>query len=86
MDAMILLESNAFVGVKNPQQFNSTTDQTTSYITAPTSGANANLYSGTSGTESTAGGGTPFTMPTYSYTLDPTSGLQAAVQAGAGPQ
>jgi pectate lyase len=86
MDAMILAEANAFVGVKNPTQFNSSADQMTSYITAPTTGANANLLMNTSGSAPTGGGGTPFTMPTYSYTLDATSGLQAAVQAGAGPQ
>ena len=80
MDAQILVESNAFVGVKNPQQFNSTADQGTSYITATN-----NLYSGTSGTESTGGGGTPFTSPPYTYTADAASGVQSAVQAGAGP-
>jgi pectate lyase len=81
MDAMILLENNAFVGVKNPQQFNSTADQMTSYITADTN----NLYSGTSGTKATGGGGTPFTTPPYTVTQDAASGVQAAVQAGAGP-
>ena len=80
MDAQILVENSAFIGVKNPQQFNSTADQTTSYITA-----NGNLYSGTSGTESTGGGGTPFTNPPYAYTMDAASGVQSAVQSGAGP-
>ena len=79
--SQILVENNAFVGVKNPQQFNSTTDQGTAYITAE-----GNLYSGTSGTQATGGGGTPFTTPPYSYTPDATSGLQAAIQAGAGPK
>ena len=86
MDAMLLLESNAFVGVKNPTQFNSTADQMTSYITAPTTGTNANLLTNTSGSAPTGGGGTPFTMPGYTYTLDAASGVQAAVMAGAGPQ
>jgi pectate lyase len=86
MDAMILLESNAFVGVRNPTQFNSSADQMTSYITAPTTGSNANLLTNTSGSAPTGGGGTPFTMPTYTYTLDAASGVQAAVMAGAGPQ
>ena len=81
MDAMELVENNAFVGVANPQQFNSTADQGTSYITA-----NGNLYSGTSGTQATGGGGTPFTKPTYTYTLDAASSVQSEVQSGAGPK
>ena len=80
MDAQLLVENNAFVGVASPQQFNSTADQGTSYITA-----NNNLYSGTSGSESTGGGGTPFTTPPYSYTLDAASSVQSAVQSSAGP-
>ena len=80
MDAQILVENSAFVGVKNPQQFNSTADQGTSYITA-----NGNLYSGTSGTEATGGGGTPFTSAPYPYTMDAASSVQSAVQSGAGP-
>jgi pectate lyase len=81
IQAQILVENNAFVGVKNPQQFNSTSDQGTAYITAQ-----GNLYSGTSGTQSTGGGGTPFTTPPYAYTPDATAGLQAAIQSGAGPK
>lgn len=81
IEAQILVENNAFVGVKNPQQFNSTTDQGTAYITAQ-----GNLYSGTSGTQATGGGGTPFTTPPYAYTPDATAGLQAAIQNGAGPK
>ena len=80
MDAQLLVENNAFVGVASPQQFNSTADQGTSYITA-----NNNLYSGTSGSQSTGGGGTPFTSPPYTYTMDAASGVQSAVQSGAGP-
>jgi pectate lyase len=81
MDAQILVENSAFVGVKSPQAFNSTADQGTSYITS-----NGNLYSGTSGTQSTGGGGTAFKTPPYTYTMDAASGVQSAVQAGAGPQ
>ena len=80
MDAQLLVENNAFVGVASPQQFNSTVDQGTANITA-----NNNLYSGTSGSESTGGGGTPFTSPPYTYTMDAASGVQSAVQSGAGP-
>ena len=81
MNAQLLVENNAFIGVSNPQQFNSTVDQTTSFITA-----NNNLYTGTSGSKSTGGGGTAFTMAPYTYTLDDPATVQAAVQAGAGPQ
>jgi pectate lyase len=81
MDAQILVESNVFSGVKTPQQFNSTADQSTAYITATN-----NLYTNCSGTQATGGGGTPFTTPPYSYTADATAGLQAAIQSGAGPK
>jgi pectate lyase len=81
IQAHILLEDNAFVGVKNPAQFNSTSDQATAYITSK-----GNLYSGASGTEATGGGGTPFTTPPYTYTSDGTAGLQTAIQSGAGPK
>ena len=80
MDAQILVESSVFNGIKTPQQFNSTADQGTSYITVTN-----NLYSSVSGTQATGGGGTPFTTPPYTYTADATAGLQAAIQAGAGP-
>jgi pectate lyase len=80
-EARILVEDGVFAGVKNPEQFNSTADQGTSFVTATD-----NIYPGTTGTEDTGGGGTPFTTPPYTYTLDPTAGLQAAIQSGAGPQ
>jgi pectate lyase len=80
MNAQLLVESNVFTGVASPQQFNSAADQATSFITA-----NTNLYTATTGSRSTGGGGTPFTTPPYTYTLDDTAGLQAAIQAGAGP-
>ena len=81
IEAQILVENNVFVGVKNPQEFNSTTDQGTSYITSK-----GNLYSGASGSEATGGGGTPFTTPPYSYAADATAGLQDTIQSGAGPK
>jgi len=80
-NAHILVENSAFIGVKTPTEFNSTADQGTSYITFTN-----NLVSGGSGTPATGGGGTPFTTPTYAYMPDANSGVQAAVQAGAGPQ
>ena len=80
-NAGILVENSAFVGVASPQAFNSTADQGTSYITS-----NGNLYSNATGTQSTGGGGTPFTKPPYTYTLDAASGVQSEVQSGAGPK
>lgn len=78
--AQILVDDSVFNGVSDPTQFNSTTDQGTSFITATN-----DVYTNTSGTKATGGGGTAFTTPPYSYTPDPTTGLQAAVQSGAGP-
>jgi pectate lyase len=81
IEAQLLVENNAFVGVKNPQEFNTTADQGTAFITSK-----GNLYSGTSGSQSTGGGGTPFTSPPYTFAADATAGLQAAIQSGAGPK
>ena len=80
IQAQILVESSVFTGVKNPTQFNNSDDQTTAYITEKN-----NVFTNTSGTTATGGGGTPFTTPPYSYTPDATDALQAAIQAGAGP-
>ncbi len=79
--AKILLENNVFQGVKNPQQFNSTADEDTAYITAT-----GNVYTDTSGTQATKGGGTPFTNPGYQYSLDPADSVATAVKNGAGPK
>jgi pectate lyase len=79
--AQLLIENNVFSGVKSPQEFNSTSDEKTAFITA-----NGNLYTGTSGSKDTGGGGTAFTTPPYSYTPDATTGLQTAIQSGAGPK
>jgi pectate lyase len=81
MAAGLLLENNVFIGVASPFVFNSAADQATAFITA-----NGNLYVTVSGTMSAGGGGTPFTSPPYSYTLDGLDGLQDAIQTGAGPQ
>lgn len=78
--ASILIENNLFSGVNSPHVFNNSTDQTNAYITAT-----GNTYTNTSGTKATGGGGTPFTNPPYTYTLDAVSTVQSAVQAGAGP-
>jgi pectate lyase len=81
IQAQLLIEDNVFSGVKDPQVFNSTTDQGTAYITAT-----GNIYPNTTGTQATGGGGTPFTKPPYAYTPDATGSLQSAIQSGAGPK
>jgi pectate lyase len=79
--AQILIENSVFDGVKTPQQFNNSTDQGTASITVK-----GNVYTNTSGEQATGGGGPAFTMPTYSYTPDATSGLADAIRKGAGPE
>jgi len=81
IDAQLLLESNIFSGVASPQEFNSSSDQSTASITADSS----NVYTNTSGTKATGGGGPAYTSAGYSYTADPTSTLEAAIRSGAGP-
>jgi pectate lyase len=81
IDAQILLESNVFSGVKSPQEFNSSSDQATANITANSS----NVYTNTSGTKDTGGGGPAYTSAGYPYTPDATSTLEAAIRSGAGP-
>jgi pectate lyase len=81
IQAQILIENGVFSGVASPQQFNSSSDQSTAYITA-----NDTTYTNTSGSRSTGGGGIPFTTPPYSYVLDSASAVQTAVMSGAGPQ
>jgi pectate lyase len=81
MQAELLLENNYFAGVARPQEFNSTADQATAFITATN-----NVYSATTGTKAVGGGGAAFTSPAYTYMLDDPAVLQAAIQGGAGPK
>ena|GEM_PF-895213 len=72
----VRLENNVFVGLANPIDLgNSNAASILQSI--------GNVFTNCTG--STAGVGTAF-VPTYPYTLDATSGLQAAVQSSAGPQ
>ena len=73
-DAQLLVEGSVYNGVKAP--FQVTQNGT---LLAP---SGSNVFTNTSG--QTTGSGNGFT-PTYTYTVDPASGVQAAVQAGAGP-
>ena len=81
IQAQILIENNVFTGVKSPHEFNSSSDQSTAYITAV-----GNSYVNTSGTQATGGGGTAWTNPPYAYTADATANLEAAIRSGAGPK
>jgi pectate lyase len=82
IEAQLLLENNVFTGVKNPQQFNNDADMQTAHITADPA---INVYTGTSGTAAVGGGGPAYNTAGYTFTADPTTGLQAAIQSGAGP-
>jgi pectate lyase len=75
--ATLLVEGNAYIGVKGPLQI--TTGGT---MLAPATGPNVNLFQGTSGGTTTATG--PGFTPPYTYSVDPASGISAAVMAGAG--
>ncbi len=81
--AQILVENSVFTGVKTPQQFNNDADEGTANITARN-----NVYTNTTGEMATGGGGPAFTSTAAYYTVtpEPTSGLEAAVKAGAGPK
>lgn len=70
-------ENNVFIGVANPMK---------DYATDGSGlvRSSGNVYTGTTGNKDDIGTGTVFS-PDYSYSLDPTSGLEAAIEAGAGP-
>lgn len=84
IEARILLQGNYFDGVKDPHEFNSSSNQTTANISR-SGGAQQNIYNGTSGDQSTGGGGDAWTNPPYSYSVDAASTVPNAVKAGAGP-
>jgi pectate lyase len=80
-NAHILSESNYFYQVAQPHGFNSEEDQGTSHITARN-----NVYEGTTGSNETGGGGTPFDTPPYSAPIDNANEVPGLVQVCAGPQ
>jgi pectate lyase len=75
-DASILLENNAFVGVKNPTESNKYASPTSVLV------ARGNLFEQTIGTA--ADRGTAVFKPPYAYTLEPATAVQAEVTSGAG--
>ena len=79
--ARILVEDSVFQGVKDPHQFNSSTDMSTANIAA-----SGNDYSTATGKEETGGGGPAIGTLPYSYTPDALASVAAAVQSGAGPK
>jgi pectate lyase len=76
-DAQLLIEGTVYSGVAGPLQVSQN-----GLMNAPKSGANADLFTNTSGNTNQTS--TVFS-PTYMYTVEPASGIQAAVMAGAGP-
>lgn len=87
IEAKILLQGNYFEGVDSPHEFNGD-DDATSFISLG-EGAQANVYDDTTGAQDVEGDGTEWTNSgtnaDYSYTVEPASGVPAAVMAGAGP-
>ena len=74
-DAQLLVEGTVYNGVKAPFQ-----TSMNGIIAAP---SGSNLFTGTSGTTTATGASFG---PTYQYTVEAASGVQAAVMAGAGPK
>lgn len=73
-EASLLVENNVYVGVNNPLS----PDANATGMTA-----RGNVFTSTTGTTTAPGGG--FT-PSYTYNLDSTAGLQAALQTAVGPK
>jgi pectate lyase len=80
--ARILIEESVFSGVDSPHEFNNSTDEGTANITA----GSDNVYTNTTGTKATGGGGPAFGSVPYAYTPDDAGTVSAAVQSGAGPK
>ncbi len=80
--ANLRTENNVFVGVATPINTTSYSDATSAIRST------GNLYSGTSGAAPTDLQASSVFDPAsaYTYTLDDTSGLQAAIESGAGPK
>jgi pectate lyase len=81
ISARILVEDSVFDGVKDPQVFNSTSDEMTANIEA-----SGNDYSTATGSQDTGGGGPAIGTLPYSYTPDALDSVAAAVKDGAGPR
>jgi pectate lyase len=78
VNANLRIENNVFVGVEDPIEISSYSNGSSIAVST------GNIYTNTSGNTSNRGSAV-FTPP-YTYTLDAASGVQAAVQAAAGPK
>lgn len=78
VNSNILTERNVLNGVSDPIESSSYSNGASIVV------SRENVYTSTSGT--TANKGTAVFTPPYTYAADATSGLQAAVQAAAGPK
>jgi pectate lyase len=76
--ANIRTENNVFIGVATPINTTSYSDSTSAIAST------GNVYMGTSGTAPADLKASSVFTPSYSYTPDATSGLEAAIRAGAG--
>jgi len=83
IEAQVLVQGNYFDGVDSPHQFNGS-DAATAFISLG-SGANANVYDGTTPDDVSDGLGDEWNSPPYSFSVEPAAGVPAAVMAGAGP-
>jgi pectate lyase len=79
--ARILVEHSVFSDVKDPYEFNSSSDQDSANISV-----NDNDTSTASGKEDTGGGAMPIGTLPYAYTPDALDTVASAVQDGAGPK
>jgi pectate lyase len=79
VSANVLAENNVFIGVKTPVNTTSYSDGNSIFHGA------GNVLMGTSGDMPVEMNAGKVFKPGYDYTLDPTSGLEAQVRDGAGP-
>lgn len=79
--ARLLIENNYFENVRSPHEFNNSTDKATAHITSRN-----NFLVGTSGSQETGGGGSPFSAAPYSVQLSSAEQVKDQVRACAGPQ
>jgi pectate lyase len=72
-EAQLLVQNNIYVGANNPFSIRDGGDMR----------AEGNVFQNTTGTQTAGGDG--FTPP-YTFQLEPTAGLEAAIRAGVGPK
>jgi len=76
VDANVLIENNAFIGVATPVESNRYANEASVAV------SRGNVFENTTGSANDRG--TAVFKPPYPYTLDPATSVKAAVMAGAG--